>query len=65
MDSAVFIAMGEMFLDGKIPYKDFFDHKGFVLIVIEAAGQLFIRGRDEIFILQIANLYFILFFLQS
>lgn len=37
-DSAVFILIGKMFNAGKVPYVDFFEHKGPTLIFIEAIG---------------------------
>lgn len=59
-DSSIFMAMGKMFLDGKIPYVDFFDHKGPSLILLEAAGQLFGAYRPGIFVLEVVNLFIIL-----
>lgn len=57
-DSAVFILLAKMFHLGKIPYVDFFDHKGPTLIFIEAMGlQLADNDRTSIFILQIINLF--------
>ena len=57
-DSAVFILMGKMFNAGKIPYVEFFDHKGPSLIFIEAMGlKLTNNDRLSIFILQVINLF--------
>lgn len=64
-DSALFALMGQAFLDGKILYKDIFDHKGPILFFIEALGQFVIPGRLGIFIFQLINLTFILFFVQK
>lgn len=59
-DSSIFMAMGKMFLDGKIPYIDFFDHKGPSLILLEAVGQLFGAYRSGIFVLEVVNLFIVL-----
>lgn len=57
-DSPIFILIGKMFNAGKIPYVEFFDHKGPVLIFLEAIGlRLTHDERLSIFILQIINLY--------
>ncbi len=57
-DSAVFILMGKMFIAGKIPYVDFFEHKGPTLLFIEAIGlKLADNERSSIFILQVINLF--------
>jgi len=64
-DSAIFITMGKALLDGKTPYVDFFDHKGPMLIFINALGQIFIEGRYGIFILQIINLSVVLLFIYK
>jgi len=63
IDSSIFITMGNAFVDGQIPYKDFFDHKGFVLILIQAIPQIFISGKDGFIYLQIFNLFFSLLLL--
>lgn len=64
-DSSVFMTMGTMLLNGKIMYVDCFDHKGIVLYLIEALGQLLIPGRWGIFILQVVNLFLILVFIYK
>ncbi len=58
-DSSIFMTMGRLFIEGKTPYIDFFDHKGPVIILIEALGQLFAPYRKGIFILEILNLFFV------
>lgn len=55
-DSSIFIMLGKMLMLGKTPYVDFFDHKGPMLIFIEALGLSIIPNRIGIFILQIINL---------
>lgn len=60
-DSAVFLMLGRFFHAGYTPYADFFDHKGPILIFIEALGYYLSpqNGRLGIFILQIINLFII------
>lgn len=55
-DSSVFKLMGQAMLHGKVPYTDFFDHKGPVLYAIEAFGQWVIPGRNGLFLLAIIGL---------
>lgn len=52
-DSVIFKSMGLAITQGKVPYVDFFDHKGPVLYFINALGQWLIPGRMGIFLLQI------------
>jgi hypothetical protein len=57
VDSGIFALMGKLLLEGKTPYVDFFDHKGPVLIFIEALGLAPFGGRHiGLFVLQIINL---------
>lgn len=66
LDSEVFILLGKFFLRGKIPYVDYFDHKGPIIIFIEAIGQsLHPDRRMGIFILQSVFLTFLLCFLYT
>jgi len=56
-DSGIFIMMARYFLEGMTPYVDFFDHKGPVIIFIEAIGlKLSSDNRFGVFILQSINL---------
>lgn len=56
-DSATFIMLGKMLLAGKTPYIDYFDHKGPMVIFIEAFGQLLSSNdRLGVFILQVISL---------
>lgn len=57
-DSAIFRIMGQWFLEGKTPYVDFFDHKGPLILFIEALGQSLIKGRFGLFVLEIINIFF-------
>lgn len=59
-DSDIFIMLGKLFREGYTPYIEFFDHKGPIIIFIEALGiSLFPNERLSIFIFQIINLFFI------
>lgn len=64
-DSAIFVILGKLFLEGKIPYVDFFDHKGPTLIYIEALGLLLTGDKTGIFILQVINMSLVLFFVYK
>lgn len=59
-DSTNFIVMGKMFLEGKVPFQDFFDHKGPSLILIEAVAQLVVPYRLGAFLFQLLNLFLVL-----
>lgn len=63
-DSVIFKSMGLAITQGKIPYADFFDHKGPVLYFINALGQWLLQGRWGIFFLQLiaASISFIYLF---
>lgn len=63
MDSTNFMVMGRMLLEGKIPYVDFFDHKGPSLILLEAIGQLIAPYRAGVLVLELFHIFFTLFFL--
>lgn len=64
-DSVIFKTMGLAILQRKIPYVDFFDHKGPILYFINALGQWIIHGRSGIFILQMVSFTMVLFFLHK
>lgn len=55
-DSAFFKLVGKGMLNGKMPYKDFFDMKGPYLFLVECIGQVVCYGRVGIFIVQCVNL---------
>ncbi len=55
-DSAFFKLVGKAMLNGKLPYRDFFDMKGPYLFLVEFLGQMICYGRVGIFILQWINL---------
>lgn len=50
-DSAVFQIIGKGWLDGYIPYRDLFDHKGPLLFLINAVGYM-VGGKNGLFVLQ-------------
>ena len=56
-DASFFTLVGRGITEGKIMYRDFYDLKGPYFFFIEALGQLFIKGRLGIFILQLIALY--------
>lgn len=56
-DSSIFIVMGKAIVNGFVPYKDIFDHKGPILFWIEALGQLICEGKNGIFLLQVLSLF--------
>ncbi len=60
-DSAFFRMVGQAMTKGMLPYRDIFDMKGPYLFVIEYIGQLICFGRVGIFLLQIINLWLVLF----
>lgn len=51
-DSAFFQSVGKLWLEGIIPYRDFFDHKGPVLFMINALGYVFSNTRLGLFLVQ-------------
>lgn len=50
-DQSIFEQMGLGMLQGRIPYADLFDHKGFLLYLINAAGLLLSPGHTGIYCL--------------
>lgn len=56
-DSSIFITIGKAMKEGKIVYKDIFDHKGPILFFIQMIGQYICDGRFGIFLLQILALF--------
>ncbi len=56
-DSSVFAYIGKEMAEGKIPYRDLFDHKGPVLYLIQYLGYRITPGRfTGIWILEIVNM---------
>ncbi len=56
-DSSIFITIGKAMKEGKIVYKEIFDHKGPVLFFIQMLGQYICDGRFGIFILEVFTLF--------
>ncbi|MBR4573281.1 MAG: hypothetical protein IKO16_00055 [Lachnospiraceae bacterium] len=52
-DASFFTLVGRGILEGKVPYRDFFDLKGPYFFLIEALGQLFAHDRIGAFIIQV------------
>ncbi len=52
-DSSFFTLVGRGILEGRVPYRDFFDLKGPYFFFVEAIGQLFAHDRIGAFIIQI------------
>ena len=57
-DSDIFLAMGKFAQSGQIPYKDFFDHKGPVIIGIQCLGYIIGNGKPGVFVIQTIFLCF-------
>ena len=56
-DSSVFLYIGKRMLEGKLPYRDLFDHKGPILYFIECLGLCLSHGKtDGVWILEVLNL---------
>ena len=51
-DSSVFKAMGSFMADGLTPYKDFFDHKGPVIVFVEWLGYGLTKNDYTLLLLQ-------------
>ncbi len=56
-DSGVFLSIGQMILDGEIPYLDVFDHKGPLLYFINAFGILL--GGGHLWGIRIIEIFFV------
>lgn len=58
-DSSVFRMMGYVITEGRVPYVDYFDHKGPILYFINALGEL-ISPRWGLFMLQVISCFFVI-----
>ena len=60
-DSSIFLISGKLLLKGQIPYIDYFDHKGPILIFLEAFHQ-YLSSSDRLgaFVVQVVFLTFTL-----
>ncbi len=63
-DSAQFLTIGQNWAEGRIPYRDLFDHKGPVIFFVDALGFL-LGGKSMICIIQIICLTVSLLFLYQ
>lgn len=59
IDSSVWMVIGQGVLDGKVPYRDLFDHKGPFVYFIYALSQSFSSGKMGLFILAVPYYCFI------
>ncbi len=64
-DSSFLVLIGKAITEGKLVYKDIFDHKGPILFFIEAFAQSIIPGKTGVFLYQIFNLSVILVFMHK
>ena len=56
-DSAAFVFIGKQMLKGKVPYLDYFDHKGPLLYLIEYAGLMISRGSTNgLWVVEVINM---------
>ncbi len=60
-DSSIFKTMGKFMADGLTPYKDFFDHKGPVLVFIQWLGFGLTKSNYTLLLLQAIFLTFALY----
>lgn len=57
-DSGVFLYVGQQILDGSIPYRDIWDHKGPTVYYINALGLLIAQGSQwGVFFLELLSLF--------
>lgn len=64
-DSSIFITIGKAMKEGKIVYKELFDHKGPILFFIQMLGQYICEGKFGIFILEVLFLFITNIFLYK
>lgn len=55
-DSAVYVYVAKVLIDGGMPYRDAFDHKGPLIYLIDAAGLL-IDEKSGIWLIELLSLY--------
>lgn len=56
VDSSVFQYVGRAMLEGQVPYRDLFDHKGPLLYLINALGWL-VHGESGVWLIEIVSLW--------
>lgn len=64
-DSSIFITIGKAMKEGKIVYKEIFDHKGPILFFIQMIGQYINEDRFGIFTLEVISLFITNLFLYK
>lgn len=63
-DSSAFLYIGKRMSEGKLPYRDLFDHKGPLLYLIEYCGIRMMPGSfTGVWLLEVLNLLFTAFFM--
>lgn len=60
-DSAVFVYVARVIIDGGMPYRDTFDHKGPLIYLIDALGLL-IDEKIGIWLLEVLTIYIIFYY---
>ncbi|MCR5507284.1 MAG: hypothetical protein K6F34_01220 [Lachnospiraceae bacterium] len=56
-DASFFTLVGRGILNGRVPYRDFYDLKGPYFFFLQALGQLIHSGRSGMFLLEIVSLF--------
>lgn len=64
-DSSVFLLFGRGWLEGKVPYRDMFDHKGPFIFFVNIFGWLFTGTRHGMILIQIPCLVITLLFMTK
>ncbi|NDO50919.1 hypothetical protein FMM75_16440 [Lachnospiraceae bacterium MD335] len=63
VDANVYLTMGRAMLDGKMPYRDLYEHKGFIVYAIYALAALISRTDFlGVWIIEIAAAFFFLYY---
>lgn len=63
VDSNVYLTMGRAMLDGKMPYRDLYEHKGFIVYAIYAVAALISRTDFlGVWIIEIIAAFFFLYY---
>ncbi len=63
VDSNVYLTMGRAMLDGKIPYRDLYEHKGFIVYAIYGLAALISRtGFLGVWLIEIVAAFFFLYY---